>query len=87
MLDPGHLTDAQARTLVMKSLRKARAAYRKADTQGELLEREFDRLLKRKTRMNSSSLVTLSKRYSEYVDLVYAVQIPLTDAYGVASQF
>jgi|WetSurMetagenome_2_1015567.scaffolds.fasta_scaffold127970_3 hypothetical protein len=83
----GHLTDAQARNLVIKSLRKARAAYRAADTMGEKEEREYDRLIKRKTRINASSLLTLAKRYTEYQKLVAEIQLPLTDAYAVASEF
>lgn len=85
--NPGHLTDAQARNLVIKALRQARAAYRAADTAGEVEERELDRLIKRKTRINASSLVTLANRYAKYQQLVNQVQLPLTDAYSVASQF
>jgi hypothetical protein len=87
VLDPGHLTDAQARNLVIKALRQARAAYRAADTAGEKEERELDRLIKRKTRINASSFTTLVKRYNEYQKLCTAVQVPLSDAMGVASQF
>jgi hypothetical protein len=54
---------------------------------GEREEREYDRLIKRKTRINAASLVTLAKRYSEYQKLVNAIQLPLTDAYAVASEF
>lgn len=85
--DPSRLSDAQARNLVLKALRQARAAYRRADTKGEALEREFDRLLKRKTRINASSLVKLADTYAQYQDLVMALQLPLRDAYSVASQF
>jgi hypothetical protein len=85
--NPGRLTDAQARNLVIKSLRQARAAYRAADTAGEKEEREYDRLIKRKTRINAASLVTLAKRYTEYQKLVNQIQQPLTDAYAVASEF
>lgn len=83
----GSLTDAQARRLVVAALRKARQAYRKADTAGEREERELDRLIKRKTRMNATQLATLSKRYAEWVKLVEAAQGPLTDAFYIASQF
>jgi len=85
--DPGRLTDAQARNLVIKALRQARAAYRKADTAGEKEERELDRLIKRKTRINANSLQTMSARYAEFIRLAEAIQIPLTDAYIVASNF
>jgi hypothetical protein len=87
LLEPGRLTDAQARNLVIKALRQARAAYRAADTAGEREEREYDRLIKRKTRINSSSLVTLANRYAAYQKLANAIQVPLTDAYAIASQF
>lgn len=81
------LTDAQARRLVIQALRKARRAYRAADTAGEREERELDRLVKRKTRMNATQLTTLANRYTEFQKLVNAVQIPLTDAFYIASQF
>jgi hypothetical protein len=87
VLDPGKLTDAQARNLVIKALRQARAAYRQADTLGEKEEREYDRLIKRKTRINSSSFVTLVKRYNQYQQAVAAIQVPLADAMGIANQF
>lgn len=87
IIDASRLSDAQARNLVLKALRKARAAYRSADTKGELLEREFERLITRKTRINSGSLVTLSKRYGDYQAAVTAIQIPLTDAFSVAANF
>ena len=83
----GSLTDAQARALVVKALRQARAAYRAADTAGEKEERELDRLIKRKTRMNANQLKTLSDRYTEYTKKVIAVQLPLKNAYEVASNF
>jgi len=87
LTDAGHLTDAQARNLVIKSLRKARQAYRSSDTQAERVERELDRLIKRKTRINAGSLLTVSKMYEDYLKLVSNIQLPLTDAYAVASQF
>lgn len=85
--EAARLTDAQARNLVIKALRKARQAYRAADTAGEIEERDYDRLIKRKTRMNASQLVILSQKYAKYVALVNAIQKPLTDAYNVAAYF
>jgi hypothetical protein len=85
--NPGQLTDAQARNLTIKALRQARASYRQADTAGEVLEREFDRLIKRKTRINANSLVTLNTRYKDYVNKAAAIAVSLTDANNVASQF
>jgi len=85
--NPGRLTDAQARNLVIKALRQARAAYRKADTAGEKEERELDRLIKRKTRINAASLATVSQRYKNYLGLTMGAAQPLADAYDVASNF
>jgi hypothetical protein len=83
----GSLTDAQARTLVTKSLRLARAAYRAADTAGEREERELDRLIKRKTRMNANQLATLNKRYLEFFAKATAIQTSLRNANEIASNF
>jgi len=87
VLNAGHLTDAQARTLVTKALRKARVAFRKADTAGEMEEREYDRLIKRKTRINASSLDTLDRRYRDYVKLVENISYWLAVAMNVAANF
>lgn len=81
------LTDAQARNLTIKALRQARAAYRRVDTQGERIERELDRLIKRKTRISANSLVTVANLYKEFQQLSNTLQLPLQDAYNVASQF
>lgn len=82
-----HLTDAQARNLIIKALRQARQAFRTADTQGEKFEREIDRLIKRKTRINSRSFVTLVDRYKAYLLWVENVQKFLTEALNGAAIF
>lgn len=83
----GRLTDAQARNLAIKALRQARTAYRKSDTAGEAFEREIDRLIKRKTRINAGSFATLADLYSEYIRTAERMQSPLQDAFDVASSF
>jgi IS5 family transposase len=85
--DAGHLTDAQARSLVVKALRQARAAYRTADTAGEKEERELDRLIKRKTRISANQLATLATRYNEYLKKCAACQLPLRNAFEIAANF
>jgi hypothetical protein len=85
--EAARLSDAQARALVVKALRSARKAYRAADTAGEKEEREYDRLIKRKTKINATQLVTLANRYRKYQELVNAIQRPLTDAYEIAAIF
>ena len=81
------LSDAQARNLVIKSLRNARASYRAADTAGEKLERELNRLIKRKTRINANSLANLANYYTDYNQKVDRVQDLLTDAYNATANF
>jgi len=83
----GKLTDAQARNLVVKALRQARAAYRKADTAGEVLERDFDRLIKRKTRISANQLVVLANKYKKFLAQAGLSALPLADAYEVATNF
>ena len=83
----GHLTDFQALQIAVKALRQARGRYRAADTAGEKFEREVDRLIKRKTRLNAGSLVTLNRLYDEYTKLVEQIQVGLSQAYDVASNF
>jgi hypothetical protein len=81
------LTDAQARNYVIRALRKARQAYRKADTAGEVEERDLDRLIKRLTRINATQLVVLAEKYNKYMQLCNAVQLPLSDAMEMAATF
>jgi hypothetical protein len=81
------LTDAQARNYVIRALRAARAAYRKADTAGEVEERDLDRLIKRLTRINGPQLVILAEKYNKYRDLADKVAQPLADAMEIANQF
>lgn len=81
------LTDAQARNYVIRALRKARAAYRAADTAGEVEERELDRLIKRLTRINATQLVSLANKYNKYRALADAVSQPLADAMEIATVF
>jgi hypothetical protein len=72
---------------VIKALRQARKTYRTADTNGEKVERELDRLIKRKTRISPASLSTLATYYKSYLDTVTAVQRSLTTAYETVSLF
>ncbi len=86
-VDAGRLTDAQARNLVVKSLRTARANYRKADTAGEKFERELDRMIKRKTRINARSFKTLNETYRAYSQSVDLIQVTLQQANDAVAQF
>lgn len=79
------MTDAAARNTAIQALRRVRAAYRKADTAGEQVERELDRLIKRKTRINTQSLVGLHQKFADYQTLVEQCQQPLSDAYTITA--
>lgn len=81
------LSDAQARSLVVKALRLTRAAYRQADTVGERQERELDRLIGRKTKINANQLKKVNDQYLAYAKLVTAIQAPLRNANEIASNF
>ena len=81
------LTDAQARNYVIRALRKARQAYRAADTAGEVEERDLDRLIKRLTRINGPQLVKLAEKYNKFKVLTEAIAVPLADAMEIANQF
>jgi len=58
----------------VSAIRKLRAEYRKADSAGEKLERELDRLVKRKTLIGPDQLTTLVNRIDDFARLVDSVQ-------------
>jgi hypothetical protein len=64
---------AQRKNAVNKALRQVRAVYRKADSQGELLERELDRMILRKTIVSPASMDLLDTKYDAYVKAVEAI--------------
>lgn len=67
-------TQGQRRAEGRNAVRRFRAEYRKADTAGELLEREVDRLIKRKTLIGPDELQTLARRLDAYIRLVDSLQ-------------
>ena len=73
------MTFAQARERAEKDLRVARQAYRKADTAGEIVERNLDRLIgKRKRIVTPAQLLPLLERYERYARSVINLEIALT---------
>lgn len=73
------MTFAQARERAEKDLRVARQAYRKADTAGEIMERNIDRLIgKRKRIVTPKQLLPLLERYERWARQVIAVERALT---------
>lgn len=80
------LTFAQRREAVVRGLREARKAYRKADTAGEKLERELDRLILRKTIITPEQLQKMTQLYVDYGNLVNMMQGPMAGALLVSQQ-
>lgn len=73
------MTFAQARERAEKDLRIARQAYRKADTLGEIVERNLDRLIgKRKTIVTPEQLLPLMRRYENYARQVVSFERALS---------
>ncbi|MBA7706200.1 hypothetical protein ES703_115049 [subsurface metagenome] len=72
------MTFAQARERAEKDLRVARQAYRKADTAGEIVERNLDRLIgKRKRIVTPAQLLPLLERYEKYARSVVSLELAL----------
>ena len=72
---------------VNASLRRLRAAYRKADSQGELLERELDRLINRKTIVSPESLLKVTVQFEAYVRSVNLIEVPMNDSLRLAGSY
>jgi hypothetical protein len=59
-------TQASRRRDALVALRSFKNQYRKADTLGETVQRELDRLIKRKTLIGPDSLANLAKYLDSY---------------------
>lgn len=70
---------------VVKAIRVTRQWYRRADTAGERVERELDRLIKRKTGIAPESLLGLQELFRTYLTTVEAIQQRITDAMSVSN--
>jgi hypothetical protein len=67
-------TQGQRRAEGRSAIRKLRQEYRKVDTAGEKVERELDRLVKRKTLITPDQLRTASDRLVDYVKAAESLQ-------------
>ena len=82
------MTFAQARARAEKDLRVARVAYRKADTLGEALERNLDRLIqKRKRIVTPDQLLPMMVKYERFARQVVATERALTLLGGRLSRY
>jgi len=69
------MTFAQARARAEKDLRICRVAYRKADSLGEILQRNLDRLIeKRKRIVTPEQLLPMLARYERYARQVVSLE-------------
>lgn len=64
--------EVERRRVINKALRQVRASYRIADTAGEKLERELDRLIKRKTTVEIEDINTLERLGQDWYNKVNA---------------
>lgn len=80
-------TYAQRKAAIIAAIRRIRQAYRKADTAGEVMERELDRLLLRKTIITPASLQSLSQKYDAFMTLGNAIERPLTDTLTISGNY
>lgn len=78
---------AQRRNAVNRAIRQVRKTYRAADSQGELLERELDRLIDRKTIVSPDSLRALTTKYETYLRAVNDIQRSMTAAMQLATSY
>ncbi len=73
------MTFAQARARAESDLRVARAAYRRADSLGEIVERTLDRLItKRKRIVTPDQVLPLMAQYERYTRQVIVFERALT---------
>lgn len=73
------MTFAQARARAEKDLRVARVAYRRADSLGEILERNLDRLIeKRKRIVTPEQLLPMLAKYERFARQVVVMERALT---------
>lgn len=75
----------EQKSQINQALRATRRVYRKADTQGEKLERTLDRLIQRKTAVYADQLSTLVAEYRAYYAQVSAMEGSLTQLIQIAS--
>jgi len=80
-------TFAQRTKAVNQSVRRIRATYRRADSAGEIFERELDRLINRKTIVSPATLLKLAGTYESFTRAVLAIEINMADALRVASSY
>jgi hypothetical protein len=77
-------TYGQAKAGVKSAVRRVRQIYRTADTSGEKVERELDRLIKRKTLITVQTLLALQAKVEDFQSKASNIDKPLQDAMAIA---
>jgi len=67
-------TQGQRRQEAVAAIRKMRAVYRRMDSLGEAVERELDRLVKRKTLIGPDQLNTVMNRLNIFLQMGNTLQ-------------
>lgn len=73
-------TQGERRQQAVRAIRELRRLYRKADSSGEKVERELDRLIKRKTLISPDSLATLGRLLQGYIRNQEVLEMGYADA-------
>lgn len=73
------MTAAERKRLTIAAVRNARRYYRRADSQGEVLERWLDRMVKRKTEISREQALAVEPRWNAYRDSVRTLEKALAD--------
>lgn len=79
-------TEAQRKRVVLAAARVARRWYRRADSQGEVLERWLDRQISRKTRIMPAEVQKGVKLFQAYFQSVRNLEIVMSDLVYTSSQ-
>jgi len=77
------MTLTEIQRLLVRAVRVVRSTYRRADTAGERLERELDRLIKRKRLLQPNDLETAAKLYNAFFLQAAGIDKAFKDAYVV----
>lgn len=79
-------TQGERRSQAIRAIRALRKLFRTADTAGEKLERELDRLIKRKTLVSPDSLATTARLLQDYLKKTENLARGMADAASVVTQ-
>jgi len=76
-------TQGERRSQAIRAIRALRKLMRKSDSSGEKLERELDRLIRRKTLISPDSLATSGRLLQEYAKNIEYLAAGYADAASI----